>query len=190
MGRVVFGLMGGSGLVVCLLVTVLVACGGGESPGATVTPMPATPAATPTQPPETPSPPVTAGATSTPTPAATPMPTVEPSPTATPSPPPAIDYTPLVLGEPRYQLAGYALFSRIRGCFWNCDVGTIGIVRTVFDERAGEIRADNPLASLEDRGAFVNFGMNEDGTLMAAAVCVVGHCGGVDQPSDDAEQEV
>ncbi len=80
--------------------------------------------------------------------------------------------------------------SAARGCFWRCDAGSVGVPRTVFSERDGELLVDDPLAPLDDLGYLVSFDVSESGRLMAASLCVVGDCGGVDEASDDAEQEV
>ena len=104
--------------------------------------------------------------------------------------PPFLAFTDLPLGEPRYQPAGYALFSSLRGCFWHCDAGSVGVLRTVFSERGDELLVDDPLAPLDDLGYFVSFDVSESGRLMAASLCVVGDCGGIDAPSDDAAQEI
>ena len=102
--------------------------------------------------------------------------------------PPFMDFTDLPLGEPRYQPAGYALYSSLRGCFWHCDAGSVGVLRTVFSERDGELLVEHPLAPLDDVGYFVDFEMSESGRLMAASLFVAGDRGGVDGPSDDAEE--
>ena len=109
-----------------------------------------------------------------------------PAVAANPSPP-FVDFTDLPLGEPRYQPAGYALYSSLRSCFWHCGAARVGVLRTVFSEQAGELVVEQPLAPLDD---FVDFEMSESGRLVAASLCVVGYCGGVDGPSDDAEQEI
>ena len=49
---------------------------------------------------------------------------------------------------------------------------------------------ENPLAPLEDIGSYFSFGMSESGSRMAAARCLAGYCGGISEPSDDAEEEL
>ena len=94
------------------------------------------------------------------------------------------------LGEPRYQPAGYALFSSLDSCFYACDGGPVGVLRTIFSEQDGELVVDYPVAPLEETGYFKGFLMSDSGRLMAASLCVVGSCGGIEAPSDDAEQEI
>ena len=148
-----------------------------------------------------PSPTATAEATPAPTafptptadlsPTATATPEQRPTPTVTETPPtPFIGFTDLPLGEPRYQPSGYALFSRLLSCVWACDGGSLGVLRTVFSEQDGELVIEDLLAPLDETGYVVDFEMSESGRLMAASLCVVGYCGGVDGPSDDAEQEI
>ena len=190
---------------VLVLAALLVSCRGDESPR--VTPTPSAPVVTATPLPETPSPTAAAAVTATPVPTATPevtptplataVPGVEPTATATPAaapsptPTPVIEYTELTLGEPRYQPPGYALFSGLRPCFWNCTAAWTGVVRTVFDEESGELLADNPLAPLDDRGWYFDLEVGDGGRVMAASLCVQGHCGGGEgMPSDDARQEL
>ena len=185
-------------------VTLLASCGG-ESPDPMPLATPSTSAAPTT--PASGTPPATGEATQTPTasvtadPTPTPPATVTaevtrtptPSPTAaaTPRPTPAIEYTELTLGEPRYQPPGYALFSLLRPCFWNCTALRVGVVRTTFEERSGELHLDNPLASLEEFGSYFDFEVGSSGELMAASLCVQGNCGGGEGvPSDDAQQEL
>lgn len=99
-------------------------------------------------------------------------------------------YTELTLGEPRYQPPGYALFSTLRACFWNCGGERVGVVRTVFDGQSGELLVDDPLASLDEFGRYLDFEMHDGGELMAATFCLRGYCGGLNAPSDDARQEI
>lgn len=113
-----------------------------------------------------------------------------PAPSPTEAAQPAVEYTELALGEPRYQPAGYALFSGLRGCLWNCGGYWFGIVRTVFDERTGTLVVENPLEALDDIGPYFSFDMSEGARRMAAARCAVGYCGGISEPSDDAEEEL
>lgn len=94
------------------------------------------------------------------------------------------------MGEPRYQPAGYALFSGLRACFWNCQGSIVGVIRTVFDERSGTLLLDDPLAALENTGSYVSFGVSGSGKRMAAARCLVGECWGLYGASDDAEEEL
>ena len=166
----------------------------------TTTLLPPSPTAVPT-PTRAPSP--TATAEATPAPTAVPTPTREPPPTATATPEhrpapagteapptPFTGFTDLHLGEPRYQPAGYALYSSLRSCFWHRGAARVGVLRTVFSEQAGELLVEHPLAPLDDVGYFVDFEMSESGRLMAASLCVAGYRGGVDGASDDAEQEI
>lgn len=101
-----------------------------------------------------------------------------------------VEYTELTLGEPRYQPAGYALFSLLRPCFWNCSAPRVGVVRTTFGGRSGTLLVENPLASLDEIGRYFDFEVDSGGELMAAALCVQGYCGGEDLPSNDARQEI
>lgn len=191
-----------------VLVALLASCGGDESPRAT--PATSTPAVTATGTVEAPSPTAATVVTTTPVPTVTPEVTPTPLATATaeaerartvtptaaataspsPSAPPVIEYTELTLGEPRYQPPGYALFSTLRACFWNCGGERVGVVRTVFDGQSGELLVDNPLASLDEFGSYFDFEMHDGGELMAATLCLRGYCGGLNAPSDDARQEL
>ena len=54
----------------------------------------------------------------------------------------------------------------------------------------GTLLVENPLEPLEDLGFYYSFGMSDSGRLMAAAFCLVGYCGGISEPSDDAEEEL
>ncbi len=165
-----------------------------------------------------PTPPPTATPTVAPTPDASPvrsaeaMPppspsvtrTVPPEPSASPTPspdPPAIDYLPLAMGEPRALPAGLALFFGRSPC-WRCDAGYVDILRVVFDAEARAFRVDRPLASLD--GVLPqpasnstpyhlpqDFAVSRSGREMAVAVCGVGACAwpmGRSEP--DAERHV
>ena len=180
-----------------LVVALLAACGGEPSAPtpspmitATLTPTVA-PTTTPTVVPTPSATPVrspVATPTPTPTPMPTPTPTVTPSPaTPTPSPsvtpsptPPAIDYLPLVVGEPRELPAGLALFFGRTSC-WQCGPGGYAdILRVVFDAEAGAFRADRPLASFDGGQPqslpLSSFAVSRSGREMAVAVCAVGAC--------------
>ena len=104
--------------------------------------------------------------------------------------PPLAAFTDLRLAEPRHQPAGYALFSRLRGCFWHCDSGPAGVMRTIFDESTGALLAEDPLALLGEIGYFQGFWMSDDRSLMVVTRCAVGDCGGLSDASDDAVQEL
>ncbi|MYE46321.1 MAG: hypothetical protein F4X25_06130 [Chloroflexi bacterium] len=123
--------------------------------------------------------------------------TVHLVPEPTPAVAVSVQFTDLALGEPRHQPAGYALFSRLRSCLWNCGGETVGVLRTVRSGLDGDLSAEYPLAlSAPYPPAFADevgydyagFGMNSDGTLIAAARCLVGYCG--DGHSHDAVEEV
>ncbi len=111
---------------------------------------------------------------------------------ATPSPgaTPVIEYTELKLGEPRDQPAGYALFSQLRRCFWNCGGGWGGLVRSIWVEQAAELVVDDLTAPLREFGYHIHSAVDETGAVVAAAMCVQGDCGGVGPPSPDARQEL
>ncbi len=94
------------------------------------------------------------------------------------------------MGEPRYQPSGYALFSRVRRCFWNCGGGWRGLVRSVWDEQAAELLVNDLIAPLSEYGYHINSAVDDTGTVIAASMCVQGDCGGVGAPSPDALQEL
>ena len=132
------------------------------------------------------------------TPEPTPTPTPEPTPTLTPEPH-GIEFTPLTRGKPRPLPAGIALYYWVYPCT-GCDGAPFDLRRIVFDEAAGALHQDRPLASFDGvndhKGHLYNpvrsFGMSESGQTLAVAICHVGYCevepvGGAWLPSADAE---
>ena len=211
----------------CALVLAMAACDSDATPGteppeltavATATPAPATtPSATPEPtlaPTLTSSPTPAATSTPSPTPSPTPAPTPAPSPTPSPTPTPTstpsptpeptpaphgIEFTPITRGEPRPLPAGIALYYWVYPCT-GCDGAPLDLRRIVFDEAAGGLHQDRPLASFDGvndhEGHLYNpvrsFGMSESGQTLAVAICHVGYCevepvGGAWLPSADAE---
>ena len=165
-------------LVVALL---LAACG--SEPSAPAPTLTATPSATPTAMPmltATPSmtPVRSPVATPSPTPTLAPTRTATPAPTPSPTPP-AIDYLPLTMGEPRDLPAGLALFFGRIPC-WQCGAAYVDILRVVFDADAGAFRADRALASFDEewpQGLLPeSFAVSRSGREMAVAVCGTGAC--------------
>ena len=93
--------------------------------------------------------------------------------------PPAIDYLPLTMGEPRDLPAGLALFFGHYPC-WQCGAGYVDILRVVFDAEARAFRADRPLASFDEKRPqgppLESFVVSRSGREMAVAVCGTGAC--------------
>ena len=168
------------------------------SPPPAPTPAPSpTPSPTPT-PTSTPSPTLTPTPMPSLTPEPTPTPTPEPTPTLTPEPQ-GIEFTPITRGEPRPLPAGIALYYWVYPCT-GCDGAPFDLRRIVFDEAAGALHQDRPLASFDGvndhEGHLYNpvrsFGMSESGQTLAVAICHVGYCevnpvDGAWLPSADAE---
>ena len=63
----------------------------------------------------------------------------------------------------------------------------VGVLRTVWNEPDGELSAEHPLPLVEDSSYYTGFGVNEGGTLIASARCVVGYCGDGHRPGSVEE---
>ena len=124
------------------------------------------------------------------------MPSLTPEPTPAPH---GIEFTPITRGEPRPLPEGLALYYWVYPCT-GCDGAPLDLRRIVFDEAAGGLHQDRPLASFDgvnDHGGHLynpvrSFGMSESGQTLAVAICHVGYCevepvDGDWLPSADAE---
>ena len=173
-------------LLMCLLPLAVAACGGetippapgpahlsptGTATAAAVPTLTATPTAVPTA---TPSPTATPVPSPSPSPTDTATPTPEPSPTPEPTPEPhGIEFTPITRVDPRPLPAGIALYYWVTSCT-GCEGGLLDLRRVVFDEAAGALREDRPLAFFD--GMSESFGVSGSGRTMAATICHAGLC--------------
>lgn len=104
-------------------------------------------------------------------------------------PAPSIAYTPLTLGEPRELPAGVALYYYTALRCTLCKPLPLDVRRAVFDEGAGELRQDRPLAFFDEGIDFfdysgldygtqkvTSFGVSRSGQTLAVTLCHVGRC--------------
>ena len=168
-----------------LLLSLAAACGGeGDPPAPGPAHQPATATATP---------PATVVATATPSPTASPRP--EPTATATPSPTPtvtptatpeptpeqpAIEYTPLTMGEPRALPAGTALYFR---SYMSCE-SSQDWHRAIATE-TGDLLWEHSLTELPHGHADLG-GVSASGQTLAAVMCERGVCMSLNGESEDA----
>ncbi len=97
---------------------------------------------------------------------------------------PAIEYTPLTMGEPRELPAGTALYYPV---YQKCG-GAEDILRVVVDGDSGALLVERPWAFFDEQTGYARlFGVGPRGESLAALVCERGNCDiAYGSPSDDA----
>lgn len=142
------------------------------------------------------SPDTTKAPTPTPAPTASPEPTSEPTPSPTPTPTPTLALTstptptpepvaagpiPIKRGESRALPADIALYYWLVPCI-DCGGVPFDLRRVVFDEAAGALREDRPLAFFDGSNDIAqyypvrSFGVSASGQTLAATICHAALC--------------